>query len=560
MPFFDIARNVVLAIVGSILVTIYVPPMVDPYFLPTIGYVADTFLAIAPLPPPATTSMPNQPPLAIAPTPVVLKTIFVEQDVHGTESSRMRATITAMSHDQDPSHWGWGFSLCLSTILGWWTHLFYDLPRGILSCLRRLLDYSLVLASILIGPIVSWQLSKIRSQMTMERITAGHEMEIAAVNEQSSKTAAASNLLITALQGQIEAHESLMIEVQAEVYAKNVAEVQLKSEIASLGSKLTDRDNEIAVLGDNLAEANRRAETAELSNKAIEKKAKAASSDRDSALQKKENEVATHKNARQKAAEDRDTARSELKAAKAEAAQDKKRIAKLEKKVTESATNASEFQNQLNEKDAIIGQKDGMIRRMREDATRSSKEAQKAKATDRDHLRALQAQIANANKLREAAEAKASQKAQESQAKDEKIEDHKASCAYRERRIASLEASHEKLRAAYEQEQAEARDAATRARETEEALRTRVARLEEQIQAMSASSNVAAPTNTDASSLERSTSSQPHPIVSFPGPRRPRYVPAANGNTFSNPEAKGLPADTPRGPKGGKGGSRGGRA
>ena len=97
-----------------------------------------------------------------------------------------------------------------------------------------------------------------------------------------------------------------------------------------------------------LAEANSRADTAELSNKTMEKKAKVARSDHDSALQKKENEVSTHKNAREKAAEDRDSARSELKAARAEAAQDKKRITQLEKQVTESAG----FQEQLNRKDA----------------------------------------------------------------------------------------------------------------------------------------------------------------------------------------------------------------
>ena len=36
-------------------------------------------------------------PLRIIPTPVVLKTIFVEQAVHGTESSRMRTTITDLA-------------------------------------------------------------------------------------------------------------------------------------------------------------------------------------------------------------------------------------------------------------------------------------------------------------------------------------------------------------------------------------------------------------------------------------------------------------------------------
>ena len=562
MPTFEIIRNIALAILGSLALVRYGPPVVDRHFLPTIGYVADTFLAIAPQPPPATTLMSKQPPMAIAPTPVVLKTIFVEQTVHGTETSRMRATITAMnngkgsrSHD-DLSHWGGSLFHFLSTILEWWARLFYGVPRGILLYLRRLLDYSVVLISFLLAPVVSWQLSKIRSQMIMERITAVHEMEIAGVNEESSTTAAARNLLITALQAHIKAQESRLTEAQAEISVKTLAENQFRSEIASLGSKLTDRDNEIARLSDNLAEAISRADTAELSNKTIEKKAKAARSDHDSALQKKENEVNTHKTAREKAAEDRDTARSELKAARAEASQDKKRITKLQKQVTESATNASGFQDQLNQKDTIIGQKDGMIRRMREEATRSTKEAQKVKATDRDHLRELQGQVTNAKKLREDAEAKASQKEQESKAKDEKIEDYKTSVAYRERRIVNLEASHEKLRAAYEKEQTEARDAATKAQEAEEALQKRIAQLEEQIQGISASSNVAAP-NSDAAPQERSTSSQTHPVVPFSGPRRPRYVPPANGETFSNPEAKGLPADTPRGPKGGRGGRRG---
>ena len=59
---------------------------------------------------------------------------------------------------------------------------------------------------------------------------------------------------------------------------------------------------------------------------------------------------------------------------------------------------------------------------------------------------------------------------------------------------------------------------------------------------------VAAP-NSDASPQERSTSSQPQFVVPISGLRRPRYVPRAIGETFSDPEVKCLPADTPRGPK-----------
>ena len=55
--------------------------------------------------------------------------------------------------------------------------------------------------------------------------------------------------------------------------------------------------------------------------------------------------------------------------------------------MTEAATNASGFEDLLKQKDAIIGQKDGMIRRIREDAARSSKEARITKTMDRDHLR-----------------------------------------------------------------------------------------------------------------------------------------------------------------------------
>ena len=539
MPLFEVLRNVVLTILGAWALVQYGHPVVDRHFLPTIGYVADTFLAIAPQPPPATTLMPKQPPIPIAPTPVVLKTIFVEQaTIHGTESSRMRATITAM-HDgkgsrsnDDPSYW---------------IRLMYDVPQGILFHLRRLFDNFFFQISFLIAPVISWQLTKIRGQMILERITAVHETEIAGVNEESSTNAAARNLLITALQGQIEAQESSLTEVQAELSAKNLAEVQFKSEI----SKLTDRINEIAGL---VAEANSRADTAELLNKTIEKKAKAARSDYDSALQKKENEVSTHKNAREKAAEDRDSARSELKAARAEAAQDKKRITQLQQQVTESANNASKFQDQLKRKEAVIDQKDGTIRRIRDEADRTSKEARKAKTTDRDHLRKLQAQIDNANKLREEAEMKLSRKEQESKAKDDKIEDYKTSLTYRERIFGSLQESHDKWRAAYEKEQAEAREAATKAQETEAALQKRIAQLEEQIQGISASSNVAGP-NSDASPpQERSTSQS---VVPFSGPRRPRYVPPANGEIFAHPEARGLPADTPRGPKGGSRGFRG---
>ena len=554
MPLFEIFRNLVLAAFGSWVLTQYGPPIVDRHFLPTINYVADTFLAIAPLPPPSTTLMPKQPPIAIAPTPVVLKTIFVEQaTIHGTESSRIRATITAMhdgkgsrSHD-DLSIWGGGLFRCLSAIFDWWIRLVYDVPQGILFHLRRLFDNVFFQISLLIAPVISWQLTKIHSQMILERITAVHETEIAGVNEESSTNAAAMNLLITELQGQIEAQGSHLTEVQAELSAKNLAEVQFKSEI----SKLTDRINEIAGL---VAEANSRADTAELLNKTVEKKAKAARSDHDSALQKKENEVSTQKNAREKAAEDRDFARSELKAARAEAAQDKKRITQLQQQVTESATNASAFQDQLKRKEAIIDQKDGTIRRIRDEADRTSKEARKAKTTDRDYLRKLQAQIDNANKLRQVAEAQTSRKEQESKAKDDKIEDYKTSLTYRERIFGSLQESHDKWRAAYEKEQAAAREAATKAQENEAALQKRVAELEEQIQGISASSNVAGP-NSDASPPQERSTSQP--VVPFSGPRRPRYVPPAKGEIFAHPEARGLPADTPRGPKGGSRGCRG---
>ena len=562
MPTIETLRTFALWIIGSFILVQYGPPIVDRHFLPTIGYVAETFLAIAPPPSPSTAFESMHPSMAGPPTPVVLKTILVDQAVRGTEWSGARATITAtaMNHGKgsrshnDDSHWGGSLFHIVSTILNWWTSLIYEVPRG----LRQLLDNWVFLLSFLIGPAVTWQISKIRSQMILERMAATHKTKIARANEESSRTAEAKNLLITALQGQIEAQDTRLTEVEADISAKTAAEGQLKSDIASLDSKLTDRDNEVARLRNDLTEANSRADTAEHSNKIIEKKVKAARSDHDSALQKKDNEINTYKDARQKAADDKDAARSELKAARAEAAQDKKRITELQKQVTKSATHATESQALLNQKEAILGQKDTMIRRMKEDATRASKEAQKAKATDREHLRELREKLTNANKLREDAEAKASRTEQESKTKDGKIEDFKSSCSYRERRIANLEAAHEKLRLAYEKEQADARDAGTKARETEEALQTRVAELEEQIQGMSASSTVAAP-NSDVSPPERPTSSQPNPVVPFSGPRRPRYVAPANGETFSDPEAKGLPAETPRGPKGGRGGSQGGR-
>ena len=555
MPLLEVLRNIIVTICGALIAIQYGYPVVDRHFLPTIGYVADTFLAIAPLPPPSTILGSQQPPIAIAPTPVVLQTIFVEEAVRGTDSSRMRATITAMNHgkgsrsNDDPS----SLFNFLSTIFNWVVRLVCGMSREMLFCLRQLLDHWAIQISLLIAPVVSWQLSQSRGQMLLERIKAVHESEIAGLKEEGSVTASAGNLLITALQAQITAQESRLTEVESQISAKSLAEVQLKSEIAGFRSQLTDRDDEIAGLHDQLAKANSRADTAELSNKTIERKVKAAArSDLDSALQKKENEVNSQKNAREKAVEERDTARSELKAARAEASQDKKRIAGLEKQATESATSAAEYQAQIRDKHAIIGERDGTIRRLREEATRASKEGQRAKITERDHLRELRRQLANANKLREDAEAKSSRQELESKAKDGKIEDFKTSCSYRERRIGSLEAAHEKLRLAYEKEQADARDAAAKAQETEAALQKRVAQLEEQIQAMSASSNVAA-TNSDASPQERSTSSQPHPIVPFSGPPRPRY------EIFSDPEAKGLPAETPRGPKAGRGGSRGGR-
>ena len=576
MPSLEVLRNIGLWIIGSYFLIQYGPPIVDRHFLPTIGYVADTFLAIAPLPPPSTVFLSTQPSMAGPPTPVVLKTIFVDQAVYGRESSPNRATITAMNYGKgsrsynDDSHWGGSLLHIVSTILDWWTQLAYEVPRG----LRQLLDNWVLQLSFLLAPAVTWQITKIRSQMILERITAEqaaeHKTEIARANKKSSRTAEAQDLLITELQGRIKAQDTRLNKAQADISAKSQAEDQSKSEIASLDSKLTSKDNEIARLRDSLDKANSRADTAESSIKTIEKKVKTARSDHDSALQKKENEVNIQEIAREKAAEERDAARSELKAARADAARDKKRITELQKQVTDSTTNATESQALLDQKNAIISQKDGTIRKMKEDATRASKEAQKAKATDRENLRELQGRLTTANKLREDAEAKASRNEQESKTKDGKIEDFKTSCSYRERRIASLEAAHDKLRLAYENEQAEARDAGTKAQKIEEALLKRVAELEEQIQGMSASSTVAAPNSDVSPPSERSTSSQPNPVVPFSGPRRPRYVAPANGETFSDPEAKGLPAETPRGPKGlpaetprgpkaGRGGSRGGR-
>ena len=368
MPIIEVLRNLLVMVLGGYLLVEYGTPIVDRHFGLTIGYVADSFLAIAPLPPPSTILGSQQPPVPIAPTPVVLKTIFVEQALQGTDSSRVRATITAInygtgsrSHD-DPS----SLVHLVSAIFDWCAQLMCAVPRCIIWYLRQLLDNWVFQVSILIAPIVSWQLSKIRGQMLLERIMAVHE----------SETAAAGNLLITALEARITAQGSRLTEVEAQISAKTLAEVQFKSEIAGLRSELSDRDNETAGLRKKLAEANSRADAAELSNKTIEKRVKAAArSDHDSALQKKENEVNTHKNAREKAVEERDTARSELKAARAEASLDKKRIAELQKQATQSATNATESRTQLNQKNAIIGERDGMIRRLREEAIRASKEA-----------------------------------------------------------------------------------------------------------------------------------------------------------------------------------------
>ena len=413
-------------------------------------------------------------------------------------------------------------------------------------------------------------------------MTRRYELEIAGINEQFSALDIAQNLKIASLEaqvGQLDETKSLLQEARRALEANQLAEGQSESEFAKLNSSLMDKDKTIAERDRSLAEAKKRAKVAEDSKKNLEKKVNEERSNFNSTSQKKENEIDAHKRAFQEVTEDSNSIRVELKDTRAQATKDKKRIAELEKQVANAARKASELEAQVKEKDTSINQKDESLAKMRDERKKMGKRitdtiaerdrawrnGENAKAKEKKRIDGLQAQVTEANRLREAAETKAlkqeslaAEVAKQLQLKEEKIsslkQDSKTSCGYLQRNLDAAGATNTGLLNTLGKEREDARKAAAKAQGTEEALQKRIVELEEQVQVTPSSPSIAA-RSSDASPLEPSSSPRPHPVPRFPGRRGPRHVSSANGERTAAPaEERGLPADTPTGPRSGRGG------
>lgn len=100
MHIIELIRNIVVAVAATITLFHYGPHIVDQYYLPTIEYVADTFLAVAPQPPPATTFARVQPAMAVPHTTMMTKTIFVKEGAFMARSTPQGAMITGVEHQR----------------------------------------------------------------------------------------------------------------------------------------------------------------------------------------------------------------------------------------------------------------------------------------------------------------------------------------------------------------------------------------------------------------------------------------------------------------------------
>ena len=591
-------RNIGISVLSFYALFKFGPPVVDICFLPTIEYVAGTFNAIAPQPPPATTFMHMQTPTPAGNTAIVPKTAFVEQAGYETKLMNEGVTITGINqgewpftayHSHSDSSSGPFHNFRFS--FDWFPRVIYETTHAILLHLRQLVDNFLYQVQLFTAIVISWKLLKYRSQMNMKHVTALNEAEIVEMQQEFSALAVAKDLENASLDAQngvlkhqLEAQRSLLDQARQELEDKASAEEQSKSDLAKLKSRLTDRDNEMADRDNDLAEASRRAETAENLNKTLENKAKKSRSDFDSALQKKENEINMHKRTSQQATKDGDTAYRELKDARAQAGQDRKRLRELERQLTDSTKQIAELKAQVKAKDASIGQKDTGLTRMREERQklvkdvenmaaerdRALKNGRDATAKDKKTIGELHVQLAEAKTSCKIAEERATKEkvnaaeaAAQLVAKDNKIAslkaDAKSSSLYRQSRLDAAGTLNEELHTTLKTERAEAQQAATQARKTEEALHERIAELQERLQQNPVSSDIAA-TSSDASSQELSGLRRPKAIVRLPSARPtnttsrpgPRVKPPAHGVTKTPPEERGLPKDTPTGPKAGR--------
>ena len=393
------------AVLGIWSLSIYGPPAVDHYFLPTIEFIAGSVHALAPQPPPATRYVHAQSPIPAGFTSTVFNTAFAEQT--GSETKTMPFTIYghpsqtwSQKTHSDPLHPRTGAFGIFSSFFDWSYRTIYEATHATLLRLRKLLDNFIYQIELFTAIFVSYQLLKYRSECTMkttalqnqEMMCAQEELSLLGMNKDSEIAS-----LKTQQQSQKLREEYLLEEARKETKARNSAEEQFKKEITEFSSKLTDKDNELAERDLSVAQATKRAETAENSNTILEKKAKTSRSDFDSHSQKKENEIEKLTQASQKAAKEEEDASRELKEARAQAGKEKKKITELEKQVTESKKKTVELEAQIKENEASLSRKDQVL-----------KEKSDAKTKDAKLINELRAQLSKAQSLCQIAEQKAS--------------------------------------------------------------------------------------------------------------------------------------------------------
>ena len=443
----ELLRNFAILVTAWYTLSNFGPPAVDRYFLPTIEYVAGTFLAVAPHPAPATTFTHLQTPIPAEHTPTVLKTIFVPQTIYETMSMPEAAKITGIHHGQWPfnihqnssessysQHEGPFYGS--SPIFEIFSRMIYQAGHTVLLKLRQLVDNSYFEMIMFTASVVSWKLLKHRNKMNIESLKALHELELVRTEQETSALTSVKDLEITLLttenksqRDQLHTQRTLLDEASEEARraneAKMSAEKQFNTNIAKLNASITEKDDIIANCDDSLAEATERAQSAEKAKKSLEEKARRSQSDFDSALQRKQNEIDAQKRAADQAVDERDAARRALKDAKAQAGKDKKKITELEIQVTDSTKKTADLDAQVKENKASISRKDKTIIDMRGERQKLVKDIGDLKVerdrTLRDEsdtsakneklIGELQTQVTEANDLRKVAEAEASDQA-----------------------------------------------------------------------------------------------------------------------------------------------------
>ena len=403
-------RNIVVSAFAIWTLKKYGPPVKDLYFLPTIEGVANTFHAVQAQPHPLTTftNMPTP-----RPAPLVSKTVFIVQTGFQTQSVPEAATITGgyphnymFIHHHDPSN---GFSSSRQRF----SHMISQVIQAVLLEIRQLLDNFYFQVGLFAAPVGIWPILVFRNRITVKGIISSHASEIVKVQDE----AAESKALAEAQLRRLEEQKILLRQAREEIKAKVAAQERSSTEIDLLKSRLRQKDKTISEHDDELANANRRADTAESSNKSLEQKAKKSQSDHDSALTKSQNEVKAQKRGFEEAQTAAETAGKKLRDARTEASTTKKKVTELDRRVVELGA-------QVKAQDASIAEKDAMIRTLRDEKktqakdaenmskeyARASKERREAKAKDENEMRDLRSQLTGANKLRRAAEAEASAK------------------------------------------------------------------------------------------------------------------------------------------------------